>query len=222
MRFGEVLKNIRLKKNDSFRKLGAKMDMAFTYIDKIEKGLSPVSKNFFEKIIEVYPEYEAELTAAYLKEVFPETLMKNINTKLIPAKDFLTTQKVKIYSCDSKTEGIISKKFEYKEMVIPMDFKFNEKDFCINILGSDFLCFFNKDVLLVERTTSPIQMLNKKIIVLKKDETLFIKKVEIKNYIPFLFSLNDVYEPVAYSDDYTIIGVITKLLYRDLAESNIY
>ena len=51
MRFGEVLKNIRLKKNDSFRKLGAKMDMAFTYIDKIEKGLSPVSKNFFEKII---------------------------------------------------------------------------------------------------------------------------------------------------------------------------
>ncbi|MGL5413352.1 helix-turn-helix domain-containing protein [Cetobacterium sp.] len=221
MRFGEVLKNIRLKKNDSFRKLGAKMGTAFTYIDKIEKGISPVSENFFNKIIKVYPEYESELTAAYFKEVLPGTIVENTDTKLIPAKDFLTTQKIKIYSCNSKTEGIISKKFEYKEMIIPMNFKFNEKDFCINILGSDFVGFFDNDVILVEKTTAPIQMLNKKIVVIKKNDSLFIKKVEIKNYTPFLLSLNEVYEPIEYSEDCVIVGVITKLLYRDLSEINI-
>lgn len=218
MSFGEILKHIRLEKKDSFRKLGAKMGTAFTYIDKIEKGLSPVSKNFFEKIIEVYPDYESELTAAYFKEVLPDALVK---ANLVPAKECLTTQKIKLYTCDSKTEGIISKKFEYKEMVIPMDFKFSEKDLCVKILGKEFETFYNGDILLVEKTTLQIQMLNKKIILLKNKDNMFIKKVEVKNYIPFLISLNNAYEPIEYSDDFKIVGVITKLLYRDLLEINI-
>lgn len=43
MSFGKTLKRIRLKHKDSLRGL-AKIDLHFTFIDKVEKGTAPISK----------------------------------------------------------------------------------------------------------------------------------------------------------------------------------
>ena len=53
MSFGEVLKEIRLKHKDSLRGLAEKIELHFTFIDKIEKGTAPISKTFIEKIVAV-------------------------------------------------------------------------------------------------------------------------------------------------------------------------
>lgn len=86
--FGKVLKNIRTKNNDSLRTLGNKAEMVFTYVDKIEKGERPVNKEILEKLLKVYPEYEKELTEAYLEEVLPDGIAK----KVIQDKKHLLTE----------------------------------------------------------------------------------------------------------------------------------
>ncbi|WP_338948086.1 helix-turn-helix transcriptional regulator [Fusobacterium varium] len=70
--FGEVLKKIRKENGDSLRTLGEKLDIVFTYVDKIEKGISPINKNILEKLIKTYPLRKSELMKAYLKEVVPQ------------------------------------------------------------------------------------------------------------------------------------------------------
>ena len=56
MSFGKTLKRIRLKHKDSLRGLAKKIDLHFTFIDKVEKGTAPISKNFIENVVAVYPE----------------------------------------------------------------------------------------------------------------------------------------------------------------------
>ena len=56
MSFGKTLKRIRLKHKDSLRGLAKKIDLHFTFIDKVEKGTAPISKNFIENVIAVYPD----------------------------------------------------------------------------------------------------------------------------------------------------------------------
>ncbi len=82
--FGKILKKIRKENDDSLRGLGEKIDVAFSYIDKIERGLSPINKTILEKLIKQYPLRKTELIKAYLNEVIPENeieYIKNIFEK---------------------------------------------------------------------------------------------------------------------------------------------
>lgn len=216
MRFGDLLKKIRNEKGDSLRVLGEKMDTAFTYIDKIEKGISPVSKNFFEKIVTVYTDYQEEFTEAYLSEVLPTKILEKAQFKTLSIKKTLTKHNFKLYSSNSEEEGILSKKYEYKELIIPMGLEFNEKDFCVRIIGNEFVEFLNNDILLVEKMSLPIQRLNKKIIIYKNKNELHMRRIVIVDYIAYLYSLNEAYEPIKYEESLKVIGLVSKLLYRDL------
>ena len=68
MSFGKTLKRIRLKHKDSLRGLAKKIDLHFTFIDKVEKGTAPISKNFIENVVAVYPDEREILKKEYLKE----------------------------------------------------------------------------------------------------------------------------------------------------------
>ncbi|MEJ6467800.1 MULTISPECIES: helix-turn-helix transcriptional regulator [Fusobacterium] len=87
MKFGEVLKKIRIKNGDSLRRLGEKIDNNFSYIDKVEKGTAPISKNLFEKLIKTYPMERTELITAYCKEVLPDEIKKKLGLEI--ENDFL-------------------------------------------------------------------------------------------------------------------------------------
>ena len=76
MSFGKTLKRIRLKHKDSLRGLAKKIDLHFTFIDKVEKGTAPISKNFIENVVAVYPEEREILKKEYLKETLPEIFQK--------------------------------------------------------------------------------------------------------------------------------------------------
>lgn len=70
--FGEVLKEIRKTRGDTLQGLADKIDVVFTYIDKIEKGLRPINKDILEKLIKQYPLNKTTLEKAYLNEVLPD------------------------------------------------------------------------------------------------------------------------------------------------------
>lgn len=55
MSFGIVLKNVRKQNGDSLRGLADKINLAFTFIDKVEKGLNPPSENMITRLLKVYP-----------------------------------------------------------------------------------------------------------------------------------------------------------------------
>lgn len=74
MSFGEILKEIRNKNDDSLRALAEKLDVSFTYIDNIEKEKRPISNGVFEKLLEVYPVDKQKLLEAYCDETLSPSL----------------------------------------------------------------------------------------------------------------------------------------------------
>lgn len=76
MSFSVELKKIRFSNDDTLRSLAEKVGVSHVYISQIEKGITPPSKNFLEKILAVYPNNEKELIKAYLEEVLPESVSK--------------------------------------------------------------------------------------------------------------------------------------------------
>ena len=76
--FGEILKEFRIKNGDTFRSLAEKIDISFSYIDKVEKGLRPINKEMFSNLLRVYPFDKKRLIDAYTLEVFPENAIKDL------------------------------------------------------------------------------------------------------------------------------------------------
>ena len=76
--FGEILKEIRIKNGDTFRSLAEKIDISFSYIDKVEKGLRQINKEMFSNLLRVYPFDKKRLIDAYTLEVFPENAIKEL------------------------------------------------------------------------------------------------------------------------------------------------
>lgn len=104
MKFGEVLKEIRKENGDSLQRLSEKTGIVFTYIDKIEKNERPINKDNLEKLIKAYPLYEQKFTRAYLEEVLPEKVLKNLNLKI--EKSFSNDMKILIDALDKESQKI--------------------------------------------------------------------------------------------------------------------
>ncbi|BBA52744.1 hypothetical protein FV113G1_30950 [Fusobacterium varium] len=81
MKFGEVLKKIRIQQGDSLRGLSGKTGIYFTYIDKIEKSEKPekpINVEILEKIVKEYPLQKKELVKAYVEETIPKFVIDEI------------------------------------------------------------------------------------------------------------------------------------------------
>lgn len=89
MSFGIVLKNVRKQNGDSLRGLADKINLAFTFIDKVEKGLNPPSENMITRLLKVYPLQKKKiLSKAYAENELPEDVLKELNFGNI-TEDFL-------------------------------------------------------------------------------------------------------------------------------------
>lgn len=92
MNFGEVLKEIRLKNNYSLRNLADKIGISFSYLNKIERGETPINKNVFEKLISFFPLEKKVFIKSYINEFLPTNISLDnpIDTEYIYFK-FLKT-----------------------------------------------------------------------------------------------------------------------------------
>lgn len=78
MKFGEVLRKIRMEHGDSLRGLAEKTGVYFTYIAKIETGEKAITKEILEKLIKEYPLQKNELIDAYVEELLPDFVLEKI------------------------------------------------------------------------------------------------------------------------------------------------
>ena len=94
MRFGEVLREIRMQHKDSLRGLAEKIDVYFTYIAKIETGEKAITKEILEKLIKEYPLQKNEFIEAYVKELLPDFVLKEIKKSAVADKSLLAIKDV--------------------------------------------------------------------------------------------------------------------------------
>lgn len=222
MEFGELLKKIRKKNQDSLYTLGEKLEVSHTFVDKIEKGLSPISEKVFNKLIDIYFDDVDELTLAYLEEKLPNQILEKLvykNDHLTISSPTLRLQKFKVYMLEAGGDGSLLRETKNKELIIPMGIQLNKNSYCIEILGTELEpTFYENDIILIEETKETWQQLNKKIVVIEKGGIKYVRKIIIVNYKPKFFSLNEIYPPFEDSEEIKCLGVVSKLLNRDLSK----
>lgn len=74
MTFGEVLKEIRLKHDYSLRSLADNLGISFSYLNKIERGETPINKNVLEKVISFFPSEKNTFIKSYINEFLPTNM----------------------------------------------------------------------------------------------------------------------------------------------------
>lgn len=126
MTFGETLKEIRQKQGDSLRGLSSKINVVFTYIDKIEKGERSVNAEILEKLIKEYPTYKKTLLNAYVKDVLPDFVFEEVL-----GKNEVVTQAIKNLDVESVFEMFFKKLNveERKELLTSILDKFEIKSY---------------------------------------------------------------------------------------------
>ena len=198
MAFGEIFKKIRLKNNDSLRGLGEKIDMSFSYIDQIEKGLRPINKDILEKFIKVYPLYKRQLEKAYLDEIMPESLKgstfnmeeQKVNTVILP-----------VYGKASAGNGYINLDQEIYYFPIKKG-DFSDRSFLVEINGNSMEpTLEDGDYALVDPDN--IDYVKNKIYVVTYNDESFIKRMvmDAKSKIVMLKSDNPEYEDILITKD---------------------
>ena len=198
MAFGEIFKEIRLKNNDSLRGLGEKIDMSFSYIDQIEKGLRPINKDILEKFIKVYPLYKRQLEKAYLDEIMPESLKgstfnmeeQKVNTVILP-----------VYGKASAGNGYINLDQEIYYFPIKKG-DFSDRSFLVEINGNSMEpTLEDGDYALVDPDN--IDYVKNKIYIVTYNDESFIKRmvVDDKSKIVMLKSDNPEYEDILITKD---------------------
>ena len=132
MSFGKFLKEIRLKNKDSLRSLAEKMELHFTFIDKIEKGTAPISKTFIEKIVDIYPEEKSKLKKEYLKEILPKMFQNEDAGKVIENDKILN---LPVYGKASAGRGYIN--MESPDYYMPvLKGNFSKRSYFVEITGN--------------------------------------------------------------------------------------
>ena len=132
MSFGKTLKRIRLKHKDSLRGLAKKIDLHFTFIDKVEKGTAPISKNFIENVVAVYPEEREILKKEYLKETLPEIFQKEEAIKIVSNSEVLN---LPVYGKASAGRGYLN--MDSPDYYMPiLRGNFSKKSFFVEITGN--------------------------------------------------------------------------------------
>lgn len=198
MSFGKLLKEIRLKNKDSLRSLAEKMELHFTFIDKIEKETAPISKTFIEKIIMVYPEEKAKLTREYLKEILPQTLQNEEPIKIVNNENILN---LPVYGKVSAGRGYIN--FENPSYFMPITKgNFSKKSFFVEITGDSMNpTLEDGEFALVDPENT--EYIKNKIYVVTYNDEAYIKRLEFKEKLRIisLKSDNPEYDDIDISED---------------------
>ena len=140
MSFGSTLKEIRLRRGDSLRKLADNIDLPFTFINRVEKGINPPSETMIEGLLKVYPLEKKILSKAYSEEKLPDKVLKELDFDNI-TEDFLDSILGLVKTLDTSEQknilNLIIEKIEYmsfksghydevKEMIDEAKEKINE------------------------------------------------------------------------------------------------
>lgn len=216
MSFGKTLKEIRKKNKDSLRSLAEKMGVHFTFIDKIEKEISPVSKTFLEKIVSTYPEDKIKLKKEYLNDILPKILKNEEPIKQL--EDNILT--LPVYGKVSAGRG--QSLVDVGEVLYYMPIlkgTFSKKSYFVEINGdSMYPTLEDGQLALVDPTN--IDYVKNKIYVVSYNDEGFIKRLEKKDKLKIvtLKSDNPDYDDIDIPEDmqefFSVNGRVVEVISR--------
>ena len=209
MSFGKTLKRIRLKHKDSLRGLAKKIDLHFTFIDKVEKGTAPISKNFIENVIAVYPDEREILKKEYLKETLPNVFQKEDAIKIVSNSEILN---LPVYGKASAGRG-------YMNMDSPDYYRgnFSKRSFFVEITGNSMEPTLEDGEFALVDPDNTAYSKNKIYVVTYNDEG-YIKRLEMNNKLKLitLKSDNPDYEDIDIPEEmqeyFTVNGRVVEVI----------
>ena len=165
-----------VKNKDSLRGLAKKINLHFTFIDKVEKGTAPISNNFIERVIEVYPDEEKTLKKEYLKENLPKVFNKDESIKILEDSEVLN---LPVYGKASAGRGYLNMdKPDYYMPITKGDFSLNS--FFVEITGNSMEPTLEDGEYALVDPNNTAYVKNKIYVVTYNDEG-YIKRVEVKD-----------------------------------------
>lgn len=213
MAFGDILKEIRKKNKDSLRGLAEKMDISFSFIDKIEKGKAPVSKAFFEKVISVYTDEKEILTKEYINSQLPLKMQTEDSVKILKSENILN---LPVYGKVSAGFGCLN--FDAPTRYMPVTKgTFSEDSFFVEITGNSMTPTLQEGEYALVDPHNLDYVKNKIYVVTYCDEG-YIKRLEVKDKLGVitLKSDNPEYEDIDISEEmqeyFKINGRVVKVI----------
>lgn len=213
MSFGGTLKEIRKKHKDSLRGLAQKMEISFSFIDKIEKNKAPVSKAFFEKVTAVYVNEKEILTKEYLNSQLPLEMQNKNSIKNIKTENILN---LPVYGKVSAGFGTLN--FDTPNCYMPITKEnFSEDSFFVEISGNSMNPTLEEGEFALVDPNNLDYVKNKIYVVTYCDEG-YIKRLEVKEKLGVitLKSDNPEYEDIDIAEDmqeyFKINGRVVKVI----------
>ena len=174
MSFGKFLKEIRLKNKDSLRSLAEKMELHFTFIDKIEKGTAPIS------------------------EILPKMFQNEDAGKVIENDKILN---LPVYGKASAGRGYIN--MESPDYYMPvLKGNFSKRSYFVEITGNSMYPTLEDGQFALVDPDNLEYVKNKIYVITYNDET-YIKRLEVKEKLGIisLKSDNPEYDDIDISGD---------------------
>lgn len=184
-----------------------------TSIQRFEKG---IIKKIPLKIINA-------LTKVYNLDINKSYELAGITKDLENISEFneeIELLKLKVYGVASAGNGSLNNEIYEDDFLVSKKDKISKESIVIEIKGDSMEpVLFDKDKILIDTSNSfEWQSLVNKIAVVEINQERYIKIVRSRDFKPEFHSLNNFYPPIRIkeSDDVHFIGVLVKLLERDM------
>ena len=218
MKLSQFLKNLRTGKGYSYADIADKLGFTRATISNIEKDRSPISENLLKAYIKLFPEQKKDLLKFYLEEKIPEGLEEKIEIESRNKKieQLPKDQKMKIYHYDSSGYGRVNFS-KYKEVTFMLSHKLPDDSLLVEVI-EEFMepNFIDGDILLFEKEDFiSWESMNRKLIFVKINDEILIRKLIFKNAIPYLVAFNnEVYPDIEVDKKVIFLGQLSELLKR--------
>ena len=223
MKINELIKEIREKNGLTIREFAEKVDVTHSFVSKIEAGNRKVSQKFLEKLVKRYPLYEKQLSQAYIEQNLPEDIKDKIKLEgFRKVEGEVGKFKLKIYDFITNKSGKIDMK-KYTEEEYPLlttqGNEIKKNGYVFNIVGDDLKPVFANDdkIVFLKEKFEDWQNLDSRLILVKINDEMYIRKLFFAEGKPFLFSFNDrLYSKIEVNNEVEYIGQLDFQLERNV------
>ena len=118
--------------------------------------------------------------------------------------------KIPIYEFITSGNGEIKEEeFEMEEVYLPNKFREISGLYGINVNGINMEPKFEDGTILVMNPSCiEWEELNEKVVVVEIEGKKYVRQLKYKDYVPYLFSYNEVYRPIKVTDDVKCMGFV--------------
>lgn len=219
MEIRSLLKKIREEHNYSVARMGEIIGAAGSLVNQIETGRRNVTEKYINKVIKAFPVYGKEVMESfYLGKV--KEITKEIKDREIPLKNIkvdISEVEIPLFTASAGNGLLVmDEEEETIKLTLPREIQKIKNIFAIRVSGDSMLPEYRpNDILIADpNMVCNYEDLNNENVIVEVNDERYIKCLKFEDYMPYLYSYNQVYAPIKIngSDEIKIIGVAVYLI----------